>query len=102
MSDRFPLSSSAMEACTEVVSLWRDAHFPGRDFDEQIRMLAGRANSWISGASVVAGVRDIMSGVVHKSADSQAVIEELGTRLGRRLSEDGLLFVSPKRTSSLG
>lgn len=100
MSDRFPLSASGLEVCSEVVSSWRDTHFPGQDLEEQIRMLAGRVNSWVSGASVVAGVRDVMSGVVNKGVDSTAVIDELGTRLGRRLNDEGFLLASPRRAGA--
>jgi hypothetical protein len=102
MSDRFPPSASAVEACKEVVSSWRDVHCPGQNLDEQIHMLASRVNSWVSGASVVAGVRDVMSSVITQGEDKQAIIDELGTRLGRRLSDDGLLLASPRRSASLG
>lgn len=101
MSDRFPVSPVALEVCTEVVLAWKNTHFPEQDFDEQTTMLASRVNSWMAGTSVEAGVKDVMNAIV-RGQDADAKIEELGVRLGRRLSLEGLLIGSPKRTSSLG
>lgn len=101
MSDRFPISPAGLEVCKEVILEWKVTHFPEQDFDEQITILASRVNSWMAGTSVEAGVKDVMTTVV-RGEDSAAKIEALGVKLGRRLSAEGLLIGSPKRTSSLG
>lgn len=101
MSERFPISPAAMDACAEIVRPWRDTHYPDMDIEEQLRMMASRVNSWVSGASVVEGVRDIMVSVV-RGEGSLVKIEELGIKLGRKLTEEGLLIASPRRGASLG
>lgn len=102
MSDRFPVSPSAMEICKETIEQWASTHFPGHDFSEPVNMLAARVNSWVSGISVVAGVRDVMSSHLKQTESTNAAIEELGNRLGRRLGDEGLLIASPRRSGSLG
>lgn len=102
MSNRFPVSPAAQEICQEVIAHWGAQHCPGRDLSEPTRMLAARVNSWVSGNSVVAGVHDVMSSNLPQDEDMRARIEDLGTRLGRQLSDAGLLIASPRRGASLG
>lgn len=101
MSERFPVQQSGLEICQDVISTWGDVHCPGKDLEEPVLMLALRVNSWVSGLSVVAGVQDVMSSHLPQNADMRAAIEELGTRLGHRLSEAGLLIASPRRAGAL-
>ena len=101
MSNRFPISPAALEICEQAISEWSSSHCPGRDLSEPTRMMASRVNSWVTGSSVVAGVRDIMSSNLPQNEGMRAAIEELGNRLGHQLSEAGLLIASPRRAGAL-
>lgn len=90
------------EIFDEVFSDWQEAHGISKDVTEQKHTLMKRTNSWISPHSVGAGVRDIMSTVFVLNEENLGLIEDLGTRLGRRLNEEGKLIASPRRTNNLG
>lgn len=101
MSERFPVQQAALEICEDVVSQWSTVHCPGKDLAGPTLMLALRVNSWVSGLSVVEGVRDVMSSHLPQTEQMEAAIEELGTRLGHRLLAAGLLIASPRRAGTL-
>jgi len=94
--------TSAHDVCREVVDLWRATRYPDTLFEEETRMAAGRVNSWISPASVSAGVMDIFS-AARSNADamSKDAINELAAMLGKRLFDEGLLIAQSRRGGSL-
>ena len=91
---------SVADLCREVVLEWRGRHCPHASCEDQLSMTISRVSSWISPASVMAGTLDIF-GTVRTARGgplSQAAVEELGEKLGRRLRDSGLLLAQPRRS----
>ena len=90
---------------TRVVKQWaEDIQLEGVDLQESISMLAGRAHSWLSPASVAAGVNDIIFSdydVKLRSISKESSII-LADRLSNELNKLGWLGkVSAKRGGML-
>ena len=97
-----PQGPSTSEVCEAVLKEWKLTHGIEADFSEELSRVLMRAGTWISPASVIAGVNDLF-GVVNPSRPplSRVAVSDLGNKLGMRLRDSGLLFAHPKRSGML-
>ena len=89
---------STQEVCESVLREWQEIHGVAGPFDEEMGRVFARARTWVSTASVIAGVGDIF-GIAHpgRAPLSRDAVKDLGDRMGMRLRDHGLLFAQPKR-----
>ena len=88
---RFPPSDAALLACQETISTWTQEQEIDLNLEETIWKLAARVNSWLSPASVKAGVLDLLGARLRNANVPAEQIDILSDRLARRLLTEGLL-----------
>lgn len=89
---------SAADVCREVVNDWRASRYPDTVFEEETHRVSMRVNSWISRASVIAGVTDVFgSSRAPGHALSLESLQDLGEALARRLESENRLLGQVRR-----
>lgn len=100
-NEKFAPSLTSIAICKEIIEAWKEEHGIEVALEEQAMQLASRVNTWVAPRSVLAGVTDVVTPHITGREDREAVIEQLGNRLGQRLMDDGLLIASPRRAGTL-